>query len=290
MTETRLWRSPRDPERIMQVDVQHWQAEVDTVRTELLVTEEPLEVQIGPMQLATIMRTPGNDFELVAGFLLAESVIQQASDIIKIENVLDDDGLPLANVVRVHLREQAGNGDGSIVFERRFTVSSSCGLCGKTSIEDVLCRVPPLDFEGPSITASTFYKLTTNLREQQAVFHSTGGLHAAALFSFDGEIQLLREDIGRHNAIDKLIGYGLLHGGFPYNERILLVSGRASFEIVQKALVARIPCVAAISAPSSLAVELAARSGITLIGFLRAQTMNVYTCPERIDRLSACNK
>jgi FdhD protein len=263
----------------MQVDVSHWQAQTDQRRTELLAMEEPLELQISQRQLATIMRTPGHDFELAAGFLLAERLIERASDILGLEYAEDEDGLPLANVVRIHLREGMGS---ERIFERRFTVSSSCGLCGKTSIDDLLCSVPSLSLEGPRINVDTFYRLTTILREQQAVFESTGGLHAAALFSRVGELQLLREDIGRHNAIDKLIGHHLIEGSFPCSENILLVSGRASFEIIQKALVARVPCVAAISAPSSLAVELAARAGITLVGFLREQSMNVYTCPERI--------
>lgn len=284
MSTSHLWRSSQDPERVMQGDIWHWQGEQTTQRTELLATEEPLAIQLNHCQLATIMRTPGHDFELTAGFLLSENIIQQPDELLTIEYAQDNDGLPQPNVVNVDLRKTPLSNDTSsaALFERRFTISSSCGLCGKTSVNDVLSVASPLAVNGPSIKAATLYTLTAQIREQQAVFQSTGGLHAAALFSFDGKMILLREDIGRHNAIDKLTGYGILNGLFPHQDSILLVSGRASFEIIQKALLARIPCIAAISAPSSLAVELADRAGITLVGFLREHTMNVYTHPQRI--------
>jgi FdhD protein len=155
-------------------------------------------------------------------------------------------------------------------------------LCGKNSIDDLMLTVPSLEVEDLRIAASCIYELTRQLRTGQDVFTHTGGLHAAGLFTSTGELCLLREDVGRHNAVDKIIGHGLLHNILPYSRHILVVSGRTSYEIIQKALLARIPCIAAISAPSSLAIELADQAGITLIGFLRDHTMNVYTHPERV--------
>ena len=285
MTLSRFWRSPLDPERVMRMEVSHWQEDTYQRREDQLAVEEPFEIQIEGRSLAMIMRTPGHDRELAMGFLYSEGVIQSATQVLSIEDALDSDGLPLANVITIMLREMGQQTAFCIqpaAFERHFAVSSSCGLCGKTSISDLLRTIPPLDASLPRITAETFYNLDAQLRIQQKIFGFTGGLHAAGLFTHIGELLLLREDVGRHNAVDKLIGYGLLHGIHPYNEHILLVSGRTSFEIIQKALSARIPCVAAISAPSSLAVELAEQGGITLVGFLRDHTMNVYTHPERL--------
>ena len=280
------WRSPLDPERVMQMEVTHWQDDRPIQREDQLTIEEPFEVRLGHQSLAVIMRTPGNDAELALGFLLTEGVIQQSADVLAVESDVDEEGLPLANVLNITLRSQLQQSSiqpRATTFERHFTVSASCGLCGKNSIADLMLSVPPLELEDSvRIGAATFYELAGQLRSRQKVFQYTGGLHAAGLFNTIGELQLLREDIGRHNAVDKLIGYGLLHGPFPYRESILMVSGRTSFEIIQKALLARIPCVAAISAPSSLAVELAEQGGITLIGFLRDHSMNVYTHPERI--------
>lgn len=285
MTLQNFWRSTHDPQRIMQVQVNSWHDQEQRQREDLLTVEEPFEIRIAGRSLAVIMRTPGNDVELAMGFLFTEGIIQQAQDVVKIEDALDADGLPLANVVNVILRnmKQAENMQGqSGAFERHFAVSASCGLCGKNSIADLMCSTPPLELDTMRIPAGTLYELSERLHAEQAVFSHTGGLHAAGLFSQEGELLLLREDIGRHNAVDKLIGYGLLHNTYPYNKHILLVSGRTSFEILQKALLARIPCVVAISAPSSLAVELAASSGITLVGFLRGHSMNAYTHPEKI--------
>jgi FdhD protein len=279
------WRSPLDPERVMQVEVIHWQEGESVQRADQLTIEEPFEVRVGHQSLAVIMRTPGNDVELALGFLLTEGVIQQSTDVLAIESDVDEDGLPLANVLNVTLRSQLQQDSmraQPTMFERHFAVSASCGLCGKNSIADLMLSVPPLESDTVRINVATFYELAAQLRSRQKVFQYTGGLHAAGLFTTSGELQLLREDIGRHNAVDKLIGYGLQHGLFPYREHILMVSGRTSFEIIQKALLARIPCVAAISAPSSLAVELAEKGGITLIGFLRDRSMNVYTHSERV--------
>jgi FdhD protein len=285
MTLQGFWRSTHDPQRIMQVQVNSWHDQEQRQRKDLLTVEEPFEIRIAGRSLAVIMRTPGNDAELAMGFLFTEGIIQQTQDVVKIEDALDADGLPLANVVNVILSnaKQAESMQGQAgAFERHFAVSASCGLCGKNSIADLLCATPPLEPDAMRIPAGTLYELSERLHAEQAVFSHTGGLHAAGLFSQEGDLLLLREDIGRHNAVDKLIGYGLLHNTHPYNRHILLVSGRTSFEILQKALLARIPCVVAISAPSSMAVELAASSGITLVGFLRGHSMNAYTHPERI--------
>lgn len=279
------WRSPLDPERVMHVNVTHWHEDTSQAREDSLTVEEPLEVRIAHRSLAVIMRTPGHDAELAMGFLLTEGVIAQATDILSIEDEIDADGLPLANVVNVVLRntaQQEAMQPQAVAFERHFAVSASCGLCGKNSIADLLISTPRLEPSELRIAAATLYELPAQLRLQQTVFTHTGGLHAAGLFTASGELLLLREDVGRHNAVDKIIGHGLLHGGFPYKQHILMVSGRTSFEIIQKALLARIPCIGAISAPSSLAVELADRCGITLIGFLREHSMNVYTHGERV--------
>lgn len=268
----------------MSVNVTHWQEQAQQQREEALTVEEPLEVRLAHRSLAVIMRTPGHDRELAMGFLFSESVISAAADVLSIEEENDADGLPLPNVVNVTLRDLSHlePAQQTTAFERHFAVSSSCGLCGKNSISDLLISVPALDADAVRVNADVLYTLPACLREAQSVFAHTGGLHAAALFNLNGDMLLLREDVGRHNAVDKLSGHGLLQGSFPYTQHILLVSGRTSFEIIQKALLARIPCVAAISAPSSMAVELAERGGLTLIGFLRGPTMNVYTHPERI--------
>lgn len=295
MTLADFWRSALDPQRVMQVSVTHWQQDEQQQREDALTVEEPFEVRIDHQSLAVIMRTPGHDFELAMGFLFTEGVISHADDVLKIEDELDTDGLPLANVVNVTLQPRGLPGQPIIqpqpaAFERHFAVSASCGLCGKNSIADLLLSTPLLESDALRISPTTLYALVDRLRSEQAVFSHTGGLHAAGLFTLAGDLVLLREDVGRHNAVDKLIGHGLLHGIFPYREHILMVSGRTSFEIIQKALLARIPCVAAISAPSSLAVELADKGGITLIGFLRDHSMNVYTHPERIVLPPSCTE
>lgn len=283
MTMPGFWRSSLDPERVMQAQVTHWQDQERQQRDDYLTVEEPFEVRIGEQSLAVIMRTPGHDPELALGFLLTEGVIQSFSDVLSLQEAVDADGLPLPNVLSISLRERAVGGNKAVpAFERHFAVSASCGLCGKNSIADLMCSVPPLPADELRIPASLLYELPARLRNAQSVFTHTGGLHAAGLFDGSGALHLLREDVGRHNAVDKLIGYGLLHNTLPYSQHILLVSGRTSFEIIQKALLARVPCIAAISAPSSLAVELAEQGGITLIGFLRDRGMNVYTHAERI--------
>ena len=284
MTVQGFWRSSLDPERVMNVRVTHWKEHIQEQLEDHVTVEEPFEVRVNHRSLAVIMRTPGHDRELAMGFLFTERVIHHANDVQAIEDAMDDDGLPLANVVNVDLYpgEQQDPVTQIDHFERHFAVSASCGLCGKNSIDDLMLSVPALKVEDLHITASCIYELTRQLRIGQDVFTHTGGLHAAGLFTATGELCLLREDVGRHNAVDKIIGHGLLHNTLPYSRHILVVSGRTSYEIIQKALLARIPCIAAISAPSSLAIELAHQAGITLIGFLRDHTMNVYTHPERV--------
>ena len=285
MAVSGFWRSQLDPERMMNVQMMHWNESEQLQREDYLAVEEPFEVRIDGRSLAVIMRTPGNDFELAMGFLLTEGVIAEAGEVLAIEDAIDADGLPLANVVNISLRDR-GQSKALVsrpaAFERHFAVSASCGLCGKNSIDDLVLSQPPLKAENLRFPASRIYDLPEKLRACQSVFTHTGGLHAAGLFTEAGELSVLREDVGRHNAVDKIIGHSLLHEEFPYDRHILLVSGRTSFEIIQKALLARIPCVAAISAPSSLAVDLASQGGITLIGFLRDHSMNVYTHTERI--------
>lgn len=282
MKSPSFWRSPLDPERVINTQVKRWQEGTQELSEEYLTVEEPCEIRLAGRSLAVIMRTPGHDQELALGFLFTEGIIQEPDDVLDIRTAYDNEGLPLPNVVEITLRAECMENLAERTFQRNFSVSSSCGLCGKNSIADVFCISEPLPVDDMRISASCLYDLPALLRKAQAVFTHTGGLHAAGLFSMQGKLILLREDVGRHNAVDKLIGYGLLQRTLPYSRSILLVSGRTSFEIIQKAVRARIPCIAAISAPSSLAVELAEQSGMTLIGFLRAHTMNIYTHPERI--------
>ncbi|GCE19379.1 sulfurtransferase FdhD [Dictyobacter kobayashii] len=259
MTLSHSWRSELDPERVTEIQVVHWQDNIATPKEEHVTAEEPFEVRIGHQSLAVIMRTPGHDVELALGFLLSEGIIQGAQDVVDVKNEQDEDGLPLENVVNVTLRSttyQESLQPQPAKFERHFAVSASCGLCGKNSIADLMLSVPALEADEIRISAETCYGLAPRLSAEQAVFRHTGGLHAAGLFTREGELLALREDIGRHNAVDKLIGYGLQEYIFPYNEHILMVSGRTSFEIIQKALLARIPCVAAISAPPAWLLSL----------------------------------
>jgi FdhD protein len=228
------------------------------------------------------MRTPGHDFDLAAGFLYTEGLIKSSDDIGAIAYCEDEDiEVPnLQNIINVHLTngqvldEQKG-------WQRNFHANASCGLCGKMTIESVKQEIPPITSE-VQIDSSVFYLLNDQLRSAQSVFEATGGLHAAGLFDERGELQIIREDIGRHNAVDKVIGQALLVEQLPLDRHILMVSGRASFEIIQKALFARIPVIAAVSAASSLAVELAQEGEVTLIGFMRGKGMTVYSHPDRI--------
>ncbi|MCG5218320.1 formate dehydrogenase accessory sulfurtransferase FdhD [Streptosporangium sp. KLBMP 9127] len=259
-------------------------------RRDDLATEEPLEIRIqggtGPAAprrtLAITMRTPGADFELAAGFLYGEGVVVPG-DIEAIGYCTDDDIPPEAryNTVTVRLRHAALPDLPSL--DRHFMTSSACGVCGTASIEALHAR--PLPIAAPAVhtvSPETLYGLPDRLRAAQSVFGKTGGLHAAGLFTGDGTLVTTREDVGRHNALDKLIGWALLTGRLPLHDHLLLVSGRTSYELVQKALVAGIPIICSVSAPSSLAVDLAAEFGMTLIGFLRDERFNVYAGAERV--------
>jgi FdhD protein len=251
-------------------------------RPDKLVTEEPMEIRVhGPGQepdaLAVTMRTPGNDFELAVGFCATEGILRSVADLDSVAYCLAGEGEQEYNVVTVKLRRPVDLRG----HERNFVANASCGLCGKTSLDQVEQQCPPVG-AGPVVDRSVVAVLPDLLRAAQDVFDVTGGLHATARFTVDGELLALREDVGRHNALDKLIGHALLDGRLPLADDILMVSGRVSFEIVQKAAMAGIPVICAVSAPSSLAVDAAHRLGQTLVGFVRGDTANIYTHPERI--------
>ncbi|MDT9693359.1 formate dehydrogenase accessory sulfurtransferase FdhD [Streptomyces sp. P9(2023)] len=253
-------------------------------RPDTLVAEEPLEIRLNGRPLAITMRTPGDDFALAAGFLVSEGVLGAASDVRNIVYCAGakDDGTNTYNVVDVQLAPGVPVPD--ITLERNVYTTSSCGLCGKASLDAVrtTARFPIADAPPVRLTPELLSRLPDRLRAAQRVFDRTGGLHAAALFSEDGELLDVREDVGRHNAVDKLVGRALSDGRLPLSRAVLLVSGRASFELAQKAVMAGIPVLAAVSAPSSLAVDLAAETGLTLVGFLRGPDMNVYAGEHRI--------
>ncbi|MER6559319.1 formate dehydrogenase accessory sulfurtransferase FdhD [Streptomyces sp. NPDC001027] len=255
-----------------------------STRPDTLVAEEPMEIRLNGKPLAITMRTPGDDFALAAGFLVSEGVLAERGDL---QNIVycagaTADGGNTYNVVDV--RTAPGVEIPDITLERNVYTTSSCGLCGKASLDAVrtttrwpVADAPPLRIE-PELLAV----LPDRLRDAQRVFDRTGGLHGAALFSEDGELIDVREDVGRHNAVDKLVGRALQSGDLPLSRAILLVSGRASFELAQKAVMAGLPMLAAVSAPSSLAVDLAVETGLTLVGFLRGSSMNVYAGEDRI--------
>ncbi|MEV4429288.1 formate dehydrogenase accessory sulfurtransferase FdhD [Streptomyces sp. R-07] len=253
-------------------------------RPDTLVAEEPLEIRLNGRPIAITMRTPGDDFALAAGFLVSEGVLAAASDVRNIVYCAGatDDGRNTYNVVDVQLAPGVTVPD--ISLERNVYTTSSCGLCGKASLDAVrtTARFPIADTPPLRIAPELLSVLPERLRAAQKVFDSTGGLHAAALFTEDGELLDVREDVGRHNAVDKLVGRALREGLLPLERAVLLVSGRASFELAQKAVMAGIPVLAAVSAPSSLAVDLAAETGLTLVGFLRGPDMNVYAGEHRI--------
>ncbi|NUT29107.1 MAG: formate dehydrogenase accessory sulfurtransferase FdhD [Streptomyces sp.] len=254
-------------------------------RSDTLVAEEPLEIRLNGRPLAITMRTPGDDFALAAGFLVSEGVVGRADEVSNIVYCAGAtaDGTNTYNVVDVRLAPGVPLPD--ITLERNVYTTSSCGLCGKASLDAVrtTARWPVADTPPVRVTPDLLAALPDQLREAQRVFDRTGGLHAAGLFSPDGELLDLREDVGRHNAVDKLIGRAFRSGRLPLSRDILLVSGRASFELAQKAVMAGIPVLAAVSAPSSLAVDLAAEAGLTLVGFLRGGSMNVYAGDHRLD-------
>jgi FdhD protein len=252
-------------------------------RADRVVGEEPLEIRAAgpgqePVAVAVTMRTPGFEDELAVGFLRTEGLID-GPEVLRIERGDPAEMNQPDDRVTVHLARAF---DASVVAERHFVATASCGICGKASLDEVAIRSDPLP-PGPVVQRSVILALPDLLRAAQRAFDETGGLHAAGLFSPRGELLALHEDVGRHNALDKLVGSQVLDKAMPLHERILMVSGRVSFEIVQKAAVAGIPIVCAVSAPSDLAVEAADRLGLTLVGFLRGDGFNVYAHDERID-------
>jgi FdhD protein len=261
------------------------------------VTEEPLEVRLGGRSFAVIMRTPGADRELTAGFLLAERVIRSSDDLGTIEHCRETPAAaevrlkpdatgakaPPENVINVTLVGNALETVEQFLAERRqVTTTSSCGLCGRQTIESLKVDAPPPVIDR-AVRRSVIEALPARLRSAQTTFEATGGLHAAGLFALDGTLEGVAEDVGRHNAVDKVVGRMLMMDALPLSNRVLFVSGRASFEIVQKALLGGIPVVASVSAPSSLAIDLARDAGLTLVGFLRGDSFNIYSHPERIE-------
>jgi FdhD protein len=257
--------------------------ERSSAQPDTLAVEEPMEIRVGGQPLTITMRTPGNDFDLAAGFLSGEGVIHAADDISAIRYCAGAtaDGGNTYNVVDVSLAPGVPLPSASL--QRNFYTTSSCGLCGKASLDAVTATATWSIAEDPlRVSAETLSVLPDRLRAAQRVFDATGGLHAAALFTGTGELICLREDVGRHNAVDKVVGHALRAGLLPLRQTMLMVSGRASFELVQKAVTAGIPLLAAVSAPSSLAVDLAAEHGLTLVGFLRGTSMNVYAGSERL--------
>jgi FdhD protein len=273
-----------EPSGEARVDIRPVSQFVAPLREDLLAVEEPLAIRVifGPLEnrveqtLAITMRTPGHDRELAAGFLFSEGIVSEASQVVKIHSCGTEEG---RNIVRVEIHPAHSIELGQL--DRNFYTSSSCGVCGKTSIDALPLR-PPLDRDLPRISPALIHQLPIRLRDSQATFDRTGGLHAAALFDQEGTLLSIREDVGRHNALDKLIGQEFLQHRLPLSKRILLVSGRASFELVQKALAAGIPVMAAVGAPSSLAVELARRFEMTLLGFVRDGRFNIYSGEHRI--------
>jgi FdhD protein len=270
------------PEAFRHVDVVRVREGVRTADQDRAVTEEPLEVRLHNRPFAVIMRTPGADRDLAAGFLLAEGLLRSADDLGTIEYCTDPSAEHPENIVNARLANRSPDALEAILAERRnVTTNSSCGLCGRLTIDSLRSDLPPLTARW-TVAASTVLELPDRLRQAQAVFEETGGLHAAGLFTREGRLETAAEDVGRHNAVDKVVGRMLMAERLPLSDRLLFVSGRTSFEIVQKAFLAGIPFVAAVSAPSSLAVELAKDCGITLIGFLRGRNLTVYAHAERI--------
>jgi len=256
-----------------------WRRGRASAHGEKLAVEEPLEIRLAGRRFMLTMRTPGHDEELAAGFLFAEGFINDATELGEIRRVRERKGAPAPNAIDIVLNVPAAGLRSRL--KRNFVMSSSCGVCGKTSIDSIRRRVaPPSD--SARVAPATLLALPEKLRAGQRVFAATGGLHGAAIFDLDGTMLAIREDVGRHTAVDKVIGYALTNAMLPLSRHLMMVSGRLSFEIVQKAAAAGVPILAAVSAPSSLAVELAEKVGTTIVGFLRDGSFNIYTRPDRI--------
>jgi FdhD protein len=271
---------PRKASKVDLTQVSEWDDGKLRRKDDYLAGEEPLEIRIGEHPLSVTMRTPGHDLDLAAGFLFTEGLVQRREQVLKLESAIRDGAPSRGNVVQVELTPDAEPDFDKM--RRHFFAASSCGICGKASIDSVRSRLlepPNPDFR---VAPELILRLPDVLRSSQAVFERTGGLHAAALFNASGALQVLREDIGRHNAVDKLIGWALREGRLPLADSVLLVSGRGGFEIIQKAIVAGVPVVASVSAPSSLAVQLARELRLTLIGFLRGRRFVIYSGEDRL--------
>lgn len=274
------------PGSTTRVQLQRYEQDQVTHPHDWVATEEPLEIRllhptsngIETNSVSITMRTPGHDFELAAGFLFSESILNQPKDLDTMAYCIEEE--QLYNIVNAQLRP-------GVIFDpeklqRHFYTTSSCGVCGKASLEALEvdgCHALP---DGPQVSVEILQQLPNQLREAQSLFERTGGLHAAGIFNLDGTLNYLREDVGRHNAVDKVIGHALMKNKLPLNHSILMLSGRASFELMQKALRAQIPIVAAVGAPSSLAIEIANNFNITLLGFVSESRLNVYSGPGRI--------
>jgi FdhD protein len=259
---------------------------VQTRRMETLAAEEPLEIQLGYVgehhaPLAVTMRTPGDDIDVALGFLCTEGLIEGPDDVVTAQLCDDSSDTNTYNVVKVTVASHVVR--PSLDLARNFYTTSSCGVCGKASIDAIRTKSRfDLSVDKVVVDAAAVLSLPDRLRQAQKVFDRTGGLHAAGLFTTDGDLVVAREDVGRHNAVDKVVGWGLRNGRLPLAHHVLMVSGRASFELVQKAFMAGVPVLAAVSAPSTLAVDLADEVGLTLIGFVRGATMNVYAGAHRV--------
>lgn len=258
----------------------HWRGDARHEDGDEVAREEPLEIRIGGVPVAVVMRTPGHDEELALGFLATEGVVDQPGSVRNVRHcTVVEEPEAENNVIQVTLH------DGIEVdlarLRRNLFASSSCGLCGKATIDQVMVRCEPVR-DDARVAVSWLYSLPEQLRQAQEVFAATGGLHAAGLFGPDGEARVVREDVGRHNAVDKVVGWALRRGPLPLAGHVLMVSGRVSYEITLKAVAAGIPIIAAVSAPSSLAIDLAERVGLTLVAFVRERRLAVYTRPERV--------
>jgi FdhD protein len=270
----------RTPRSVALTQVTEWDNGTTRRKEDYLAAEEPLEIRIGEHPLSVTMRTPGDDRELAAGFLFTEGIVERRAQILSLEENAGENAANRANAVRATLAPESITDFGKM--RRHFFAASSCGICGKASIDAVRSRALAPPSEGFRIDPEALVRMPDALRESQAVFGRTGGLHAAALLDATGQLLVLREDIGRHNAVDKVIGWALLEERVPLANAMLLVSGRGGFEIVQKAIVAGLPVVACVSAPSSLAVQLARELGQTLVGFLRGRRFVIYSGEQRI--------
>ncbi len=272
--------------RSVGVDVVALEDDARTRKHDEVAGEEPLELRLAAGEtsrtLAVTMRTPGNDFELAVGFAYGEGVVRGSDEIAGLTYCLDPtiDPEQRYNIVSIELR--GAKSVDLTRFERHFTMNSSCGVCGRAQLDSLRDRGLTAIDDGVRVPARTLYALPERMRAAQRIFASTGGLHAAALFDERGDAIVVREDVGRHNAVDKIVGWGLLNARLPFTGSTLMVSGRSSYEILQKSVVAGVPIVASVSAPSSLAVDLAREFNVTLVGFLRGDRANVYAAPERI--------